>query len=100
MYISGQLPINPFTGAKVNGSIEDQTRQILENLDTLLRDAGTDKKSVIKCTVYVSDISLWGTVNEIYAEYFGKHKPARVVVPVKELHYGFMIELEAIAAIS
>ena len=56
IYISGQLPINPFSGEKVTGSIEDQTLQILDNLETILKDAGTDKKSVIKCTVYISDI--------------------------------------------
>ena len=99
IYISGQLPFNPFTGEKVTGSIEEQTQQVLDNLDIILKDAGTDKKNVLKCTVYVSDITLWGKVNEIYRDFFGKHKPARAVVPVKDLHYGFQIELEAIAAI-
>ncbi len=99
IYISGQLPINPFTGGKVNGSIEEQTLQVLDNLNTILKDAGTDKKKVIKCTVYISDITLWGKVNEVYSDFFGKHKPARAVVPVKDLHFGFLIELEAIAAI-
>ncbi len=99
IYISGQLPINPFTGEKVAGSIEDQTRQVLENMNTILGDAGTSMKNVIKCTIYISDISLWGKVNEVYKDFFGKHKPARAVVPVKDLHFGFKIELEAIAAI-
>jgi 2-iminobutanoate/2-iminopropanoate deaminase len=99
IYISGQLPVNPFTGEKVTGSVEDQIEQILDNLNTILKDAGTDKKNVIKCTVYISDISLWGRVNEVYSNFFGKYKPARAVVPVKDLHYGFKVELEAIAAI-
>ena len=98
IYISGQLPINPFSGEKVNGSIEEQTQQILDNIDIILKDAGTGRKNVIKCTVYVSDISLWGNVNEVYSSFFGKHKPARAVVPVKDLHFGFKIEIEAIAA--
>ena len=99
MYISGQLPFNPFTGEKVNGDIEEQTQQILDNIDILLRDAGSKKENVLKTTVYISDISLWGRVNEVYASYFGKHKPARAIVPVKDLHFGFVIEIEAIASI-
>lgn len=99
IYLSGQLPVNPFSGEKVMGPIEEQTRQILTNIDTILKDAGTDRASVIKCTIYVSDISLWGKVNEVYTTFFGKHKPARAVIPVSELHFGFLIEIDAIAAI-
>lgn len=99
IYISGQLPFNPFTGEKVTGSIEEQTQQILDNINTLLTDAGSSKKKVLKCTVYISDIKLWGRVNEVYADFFGKHKPARAIVPVKDLHFGFQIEVEAIAAV-
>ncbi len=54
---------------------------------------------VLKMTVYISDISLWGKVNEVYARMLGDHRPARAIVPVKELHYGFQIEIEAIAAL-
>ena len=99
IYISGQLPLNPFTGEKVTGSIEEQTQQILDNVDTLLKDAGSSKKKVLKCTLYISDINLWGRVNQVYADFFGKHKPARAVVPVKDLHFGFKIEIELIASL-
>ena len=99
IYISGQLPFNPFSGEKVNASIEEQAQQVLENLDTILKDAGSNRKSVIKCTIYISDITLWGRVNDVYKDFFGKHKPARAVVPVKDLHYGFLIELDAIAVV-
>jgi 2-iminobutanoate/2-iminopropanoate deaminase len=99
IYISGQLPINPFTGEKVAGSIEDQTQQVLDNLKIILKDAGSDLSKVVKTTVYISDISLWGEVNKIYTSFFGNHKPARSVVPTRELHYGFLIEIEAIAAL-
>lgn len=99
IYISGQLPFNPFSGDRVNGSIEEQAQQVLDNLATILKDAGTDRKSVIKCTIYISDITLWGRVDNIYSNFFGKHKPARIVVPVLDLHHGFLIELEAIASI-
>jgi len=99
IYISGQLPINPFTGKKVNGDIEVQTRQVLENIRIILKDAGSDLSKVIKSTVYISDISMWGKVNEVYTGFFGSHKPARAVVPTRELHYGFLVEIEVIAAL-
>lgn len=99
IYISGQLPVNPFTGEKVTGDIETQTRQVLENIRIILKDAGSDLSKVIKSTIYISDISLWGKVNEVYAGFFGNHKPARAVVPTKELHYGFLVEIEVIAAL-
>ncbi|HUS85666.1 MAG TPA: Rid family detoxifying hydrolase [Bacteroidales bacterium] len=99
VYVSGQLPVNPFTGEKVTGSIEEQTRQVLENIGIILKDCGSSRNSVLKTTVYVSDISLWGRVNEVYGAFFGDHKPARAVVPVKELHFGFLVEIEAVAII-
>ena len=97
IYISGQLPINPYTGEKCNGGIKEQTLQVLQNLAALLQAAGANKNQVIKTTVYVADISLWGEVNSVYADYFGDHKPARTIVPTKDLHYGFLIEIDAIA---
>ncbi|MEZ4999182.1 MAG: Rid family hydrolase [Bacteroidales bacterium] len=69
IYISGQLPINPFTGEKISGGIEEQTTQVLENIRTILKDAGSSLSKVVKTTVYVSDISLWGKVNEVYAKF-------------------------------
>ena len=60
--------------------------------------AGSDLAHVLKCTVYVSDIELWSRVNAVYADFFGEHWPARAVVPTRELHHGFLIEVEAIAA--
>lgn len=99
IYISGQLPVNPFTGEKVTGSIEEQTLQILENIGTILKDAGSDISKVIKTTIYISDINHWGRVNDVYASFFKKHKPARAVVPVTNLHHGFLIEVEVVAAV-
>ena len=99
IYIAGQLPIDPATGEKKLGSIEEQTEQVLANLRAIVEAAGSDLSRVLKTTVYVSDIELWGKVNEIYARTFGEHRPARAVVPVNDLHYGFKIEIEAIAAI-
>jgi len=95
--ISGQLPIDPYTGEKCVGGIKAQAEQVLKNIDTILHAANADKNDVMKVTIYVSDISLWNDVNELYAKYFGNHKPARVVVPTRELHYGFLIEMDAMA---
>lgn len=99
VYVSGQLPIDPQTGEKKLGPIEEQTEQVLFNIREILLAAGSDLNHVLKMTVYVSDISLWGKVNEVYARVLGEHRPARAIVPVKELHYGFLIEIDAVAAI-
>jgi 2-iminobutanoate/2-iminopropanoate deaminase len=100
VYVAGQLPIDPQTGHKETGSIKAQTELVLDNIRAILRAAGSDLDRVLKMTVYVADINLWGEVNEIYARVLGAHRPARAIVPVKELHYGFLIEIEAIAALA
>jgi len=100
VYVSGQLPIDPRTGEKRVGSIEEQTEQALQNLAAILRAAGSDLDQVVKTTVYISDIQLWGRVNAVYSRFFGKHRPARAVVPTRELHFGFQIEIEAVAVVS
>jgi len=99
LFISGQVPTNPYTGEKCFGSIREQTQQVLKNLDDILKAAGADKKDVMKMTVYVSDIAYWDEVNQVYSEYFGEHKPARTIVPTRDLHYGFLVEMDAIAYI-
>ncbi len=98
IYVSGQLPVDPLTGEKRIGSIEEQTEQAIVNLEQILKAAGSDLNHVLKTTVYVSDIALWDRVNTVYARLFGDHRPARAVVPTKDLHFGFQIEIEAIAA--
>jgi 2-iminobutanoate/2-iminopropanoate deaminase len=99
VYVSGQLPIHPDTGEKLLGAIEQQTEQVLKNTAAILEAAGSSLKQVIKTTVYISDIQLWDRVNQVYARYFGDYRPARAVVPTGPLHFGFQIEMEAIAAI-
>lgn len=99
LYVSGMLAVDPRTGEKKLGTIEEQTRQCLENIEGVLRAAGTSRERVLKCTCYVSDIELWGRVNAVYAEFFGDHKPARAVVPTRELHFGFQVEIECVAAV-
>lgn len=100
VYVSGQLPIDPSMDAKHVGSIEEQTEQALRNVAAILEAAGSDISRVIKVTVYVSDIALWGRVNAVYAEFFGEHRPARAVVPTRDLHFGFQVEIEAVAAVA
>lgn len=99
IFVSGLLPIDPVTNEKFTGAIEQQTEIVLGNLKAILLAAGSDLNHVLKTTVYISDIELWGKVNEVYARTFGEHRPARSVVPTKELHYGFQIEVESIAAV-
>jgi 2-iminobutanoate/2-iminopropanoate deaminase len=99
VYVSGQLPIVPGTGEKKIGSIEEQTKQVLKNLSAILKAANSDLSLVIKTTIYISDISLWEKVNAIYADFFACHRPARAVVPTRNLHFGFQIEMEAMAAV-
>ena len=99
VYVSGQLAVDPVTGQKGTGSIEEQTRLTLRNVETILKAAGSDLEHVLKTSVYISDIELWGAVNAVYEEVFGEHRPARVVVPSRDLHYGCLVEIEAVAAV-
>ena len=99
VYVSGQLPIDPVTGEMRLSSIEEQTEQALKNVAEILKAAGSDIDSVIKTTVYISDIQLWDRVNDVYSKFFGEHRPARAVVPTKNLHHGSNIEIEAIASL-
>ncbi len=98
IFVAGQLAIDPQTGEKRLGSVEEQTEQALKNVAAILEAAGSDFSRVLKMTVYVSDIGLWGRVNEVYARVLGEHRPARAVIPTKELHHGFLIEIDAVAA--
>ncbi|MFE4430715.1 RidA family protein [Peribacillus butanolivorans] len=98
LYISGQLPLNPNTNKLAIG-IEDQTKQCLENLKHILREKGLEMNSVLKTTIFVTDLSDFQTVNEIYAEYFSKPFPARSTIQVAELPMNAMIEIELMAEV-
>ena len=98
LYLSGQLPIDPVS-KQIPDSIDDQTRLVLSNIDLLLSESGSSKNHVLQMRVYLSDITLWNKVNEIYSHFFGDHKPARCVVPTRELHFGCLIEIEVIAMV-
>ncbi|MCP4728064.1 MAG: RidA family protein [bacterium] len=98
MFISAQLPIDPDTGERKTGSIEEQTKQVLKNIEAILNETGLSKENIIKTTVYISEIALWSRINTVYSNFFGDHKPARAVVPTRSFNYGFLIEIEAVAA--
>ena len=97
LYISGQLPMDPATGKLAEGGIAEQTRMALNNVERVLNAAGLTRNDVAMCRAYIPDVALWDTVNEVYADFFGGHKPARVVVPTRELHHGALVEIEAMA---
>ena len=99
VFVAGMLPVTPGTGEKVLGSVEEQTGQVLKNIAAVVEAAGSSVDQILKMTVYVSDIALWGRINQVYADFFGDHRPARAVVPTKELHFGFLVEIDAIAAL-
>jgi 2-iminobutanoate/2-iminopropanoate deaminase len=98
VFVAGQLAIDPQTGERKLGSIEEQTEQTLKNVSAILKAAGSDMNLVLKMTVFVADINLWERVNAVYARVMGEHRPARAVIPTRDLHHGFLIEIDAIAA--
>lgn len=99
VYVAGQLPIVSGQTEHRVGTIEEQTEQVLRNIAAILEAAGSSMDCVLQMTVYISDMSLWGRVNVVYARVFGDHRPARAVVPVLPLHFGYQIEAQAIAAL-
>lgn len=99
VYVSGQLPMTLDTREPFSGEIGEQTELALRNVEAVLKAAGSDLQHVLQMTIYVSDIELWGKVNEVYARVMGDHRPARAIVPVKDLHFDTKIEIQAIAAI-
>ncbi|GHC22067.1 enamine deaminase RidA [Kushneria pakistanensis] len=97
VFISGQLPIRPDGTHLSDASFEEQARQVLANIDGCLACAGVDKKSLMQVRIYVTNIDHWPAFNEIYAEWLGEHRPARAVAGIAQLHFGFAVEVEAVA---
>ncbi|MCI6161773.1 MAG: RidA family protein [Prevotellaceae bacterium] len=98
VFVSGQLPIIPTTGAFPEGGIKEQTRQSLLNAQAILQSEGLDLKNVVKTTVLLADIADFAEMNEVYAEFFAKPYPARSAFAVKDLPKGARVEIECIAA--
>jgi len=98
VYVSGQLPIDPATGTMPEGAAE-QTRQSLTNIRSILAEAGLGMDNVVKTTVMLADMSLFGAMNEVYSTFFAEGKyPARSAFAVRELPKGALVEIECVAA--
>ncbi len=97
IYTSGQLGMDPASGALVDGGVEAETRQALQNLESILSSAGTDLASVLKTTVFLRDINDFTRMNGIYQEFFKDQPPARSAVQVAALPKGAAVEIEAVA---
>ncbi|MDI3547441.1 MAG: 2-iminobutanoate/2-iminopropanoate deaminase [Halanaerobiales bacterium] len=98
LFVSGQIPLVPETMELLEGNIEEQTRQVLENVGAILAEAGLDYSAVVKTTLFISNMDDFARINEVYAEYFSEHKPARACVEVARLPKDVGIEMEVIAS--
>ena len=98
LYVSGQIAIDPKTGKLIDGDIQAQTRQIFRNIEAILKAAGYSFAEVVKSTVFLSDISNFKAMNEVYGQIYIENHPARSAFAVKDLPMGAMIEIETIAA--
>ncbi|OLG13056.1 translation initiation inhibitor [Bacillus paralicheniformis] len=98
VYVSGQFAIDPITQKKKFGTIEEETLQALSNIEYILEEAGSGKGRILKLTLYLHDINLLDRVDNVCQGFFDDNCPACSIVPTNELHYGFQIEIEAIAA--
>ena len=99
IYTSGQLPIDPATGAFPEGGIKEQTRQSLLNVQAILNEAGADMSHVVKTTVFMADMNDFADMNAVYAEFFAEPYPARSAVAVKTLPKNALVEIEVVAAV-
>ncbi len=99
VFVSGQIPLDPATGALVEGGIAEQTHRVLKNLDAILRAAGTSFSHVVKTTVYLADMSEFAAMNVIYAEYFPAPAPARATVQAARLPRDVKVEIDVVAYI-
>lgn len=99
VYVSGQLPLNE-AGEPQLGSIEEQTRQCMKNIETILHSSGSNLRYILKLSVFIADIGNWAKFNETFSEIMGDHRPARIVVPCNTLNRGCGIEIDCIAAVA
>ena len=99
VFTSGQIPIDPSTGAFVKGGIKEQTRQSLTNVKAILEESGLSMSNVVKTTVFMADMNDFADMNTVYAEFFSEPYPARSAVAVKTLPKGALVEIEVVAAI-
>lgn len=98
VYASGQLPIDPATGAFPEGGVKEQTRQSLLDVKAILEEAGLALSNVVKTTVYLADMGDFAAMNEVYSQFFAQPFPARSAIAVKALPKGALVEVEVVAA--
>lgn len=97
LYVAGQGPLNLATGEYVKGTIQSETKQVFENIEAILKAAGSSLDKVVKCNVYLRDINDFGAMNEVYKTYFSAPYPARTTIQAGALPRGFAVEIECIA---
>ena len=100
VFASGQIPIDPATGGLVDGGISEQTDRVMKNLAAVLQKAGVSLNRVVKTTVYLADMGTFGEMNEVYAEHFGDHRPARAAVQAPALPKFCDVEIECVARVA
>ena len=98
LFISGQVPIDPSTGKLIEGGITEQAEQVMKNIGAILHSAGYDYPDVVKSTVFLSDISNFKAMNEVYGKYYTTNPPARSAFAVKDLPLGALVEIETVAS--
>ena len=99
LFTSGQVALDPKSGNLVDGDFPAQARRVFENLKAVLHEAKSDFRHVVKATVYLTDLANFNTLNTIYGEYFGDHKPARTTVQVSGLPRGAQLEIDLVAVV-
>ncbi len=97
LYVSGQIPLDPASGELVQGDVTVQTQRALDNLQAIVEAAGGSLERVVRTTIYLADMGDFSSVNEVYARYFGGHKPARTTIQAGGLPKGVSVEVDAIA---
>ncbi len=99
LFVSGQLPIASEGEMPSAMPFEDQVHQVLTRVGDIVREAGSGQERILKVTAFIVGVERWPRFNAVYAKVFGRHRPARSVVPVSELHHGWLIEVEAVACV-
>jgi len=100
IFCSGQIPLDPKTGAMIEGDVAAQTRQVMENLRAVLEAAGAGFEHVVRCNIFLADMNDFGIVNEVYGGYFPQNPPSRATVQVARLPKDARVEIDCIAVIS
>ena len=100
LFLSGQVPLDPGTGQLVQGSVQEEVTRILDNLKAVLEAGGSGLHRVVRTSVYLTSLEDFAAMNEVYARYFGDHRPARSTVQVSALPRGARVEIDAIASLA